>query len=218
MKLKPWYLLVFTVIWLVGCATTEQNIPLKESFWQQKKNAVAIMVTKPVTPKTQTIGAQGLLDVAASRAVMSDFNAHLRKTEVAWYHNLPRVFSAKLKEHQINTKLLPMAESNDKSKNIYLTNSHEKTVLLLQLNALGAVRRYYAFIPLDAPQMHCSLKGELIDTTSKEVLWRQDVDVILPISGQWDQPPNYPNASKTLQETIRMARQELIDSFFSGQY
>ena len=82
---------------------------------------------------------------------------------------------------------------------------------------MGVRREYYGFIPTGAPQAYCVLAGRLTDLSDKKIWWSHDVEIILPVQGAWDQPPSYPNFTQALHLAMDEAREELVDSFFSGR-
>ena len=89
-------------------------------------------------------------------------------------------------------------------------------LLLISTNGVGAYRKYYGFIPLGWPRAFCSIEGRLIDPSNNKILWRDLVTVKLEVKGEWNQPPRYPNFSKTLQQAIAKAKQKLLGDFFAS--
>ena len=86
-------------------------------------------------------------------------------------------------------------------------------LLLVQVNGYGLKRRFYGMIPLGAPKGYCSLTGRIVNLHNNHILWRKNVDAVAPILGRWDQPPNYPNATKAIKLAIKLAGKDITQSF-----
>lgn len=205
-----------TTVFLTGCAT-EQNIPLADNFWQHSKQKVAIAKTTAPTPQLYQTGNEGLLDVAINNAVNHKLNNYLSHADTSWYPALPANFAQGLKQRHMSASLLDseLNPDQDNYKNL-VGRIDSDTLLVIKLQALGVKRNYYSFIPTGAPQAFCQLKGELINVNTNKVLWRYKASISEAIQGPWDQPPNYPNMTKAINVAVNSARQELLDSFFSG--
>ena len=76
---------------------------------------------------------------------------------------------------------------------------------------------YYGFIPMGVPDAYCVLVGELVDPKDKKIWWHHEAEIIEPVQGAWDQSPHYPNFLNALNIAINEAKQEMLDSFFSGR-
>lgn len=204
-------------LFLVGCAT-EKNIPLSDAFWQEKNNKVAVAIVKPEQPGITKAGSQGLLDYAINSAMTSKLDKHLSKTNLTWYYSLSDEFSKKMQKLQVNAKTIDMIAAEDAKKypGLAAQNNSDK-ILVIRLLAVGAIRNYSGFIPLSDPKAYCVLKGELLDVNTKKIIWRHVAAVTLPVQGSWDQPPAYPNLTSKMHIAIETSRQEILDSFFSGQ-
>jgi hypothetical protein len=203
-------------ILLSSCAA-EKGVQLNETFWQQKQHKVAIVPVKPAKPGVTMVGSQGLVDLAINSAMTNQLDAQLRKTDLTWYHSLSNQIAAQLKQRHIPATVAntEMNLNNQRLASISAQH-HTNEVLVMKLQAVGVIRRYTGFIPAGAPEAYCVLKGELIDTTTKQVKWRHLAEVKLPIQGKWDQPPTYPNVTSAVKEAIGTSQQEILDSFFSG--
>ena len=79
-------------------------------------------------------------------------------------------------------------------------------LLLTQIDALGARRHFYGFIPTGKPQAFCSLSGRLIDIKTNHILWKHKVNITQDVSGPWDQPPNFPNFDRALNQAINFRK------------
>ncbi len=209
-------MLILSALFLAGCAT-DKNIQLNESFWQQK-HKIAIAAIKPEKPGVTKAGCQGLLDYAINSAMTNTLDTHLSKINLTWYYSLPKDFARKLKKNHIPAIIVDDQFNNDEM-NITSLAARNKVneIFIIKLRAVGVIRLYYGFIPISEPEAYSVLQGELINTSTNTVIWRHLAEVRLPITGEWDQPPYYPNITCAVQHAILTSRQELLDNFFSGR-
>lgn len=219
-------LLISGILSLAGCATVP-DVPLQKKFWQDHKQKVNITTNKPDNAYLYQTGGEGLLDIAINDIVTNKFQTYLKTYPVQKITNVKWTFLKTLKENNINasiynypiniTKLDKYSGDNKKfAVNNYMPfaakiGNHK--LLLVSVDAVGATRSYYGFIPLGAPKAICQLTGRLINVQNNKILWRHFSNVDLAVSGSWDQPPNYPNFTKTLNQAIANAQQDLLHSF-----
>jgi len=214
--MKHHIIVMLGALLLAGCAS-EKNIKLNESFWQNKPK-VAIAAIKPAKPGMTMQGSQGLLDYAINSAMTKQLDTHLSRTDLTWYYSLPHDLAHKLKERKVPVALLGRDMNDDAKYIANLAHAHQADdILVIKLQAVGVVRRYSGFIPTSSPEAYTVLKGELINTSTNTVKWRHLAEVKLPVQGEWDQPPSYPNLTQAVKLAIATSRQEILDSFFSGQ-
>ncbi len=207
---------IIALIMLTSCAT-QKNVKLSENFWNNPKQKIALATASVATkPQLYQHGYQGLLEIAISRAMNKQLNSHLMQTDLMWYQKLASNFAAKLNERGISTKIDTQLNVNEKNYSQIASRAGSDKVLVIQLEAIGAVRNYYGLIPINAPQAYCVLSGKLINTSNNQVLWSYQTKVIRPVEGKWDQPPHYPELDHAIKIAINTAEHELIDSFFSG--
>lgn len=209
---------VFLFLSLSGCAI-ETNVSLNPSFWENKHQKVAVANYKPSSATLYHEGPQGLLDIAISDAVTDHFDAYLKKVDLSSYDNLKYRFVEALKHKHISSTAYNNYLTKDedpKTNTTFAAQTDADTILTVQLIGAGATRHYYGFIPLEAPKAFCSLKGEMIDAKTRQVLWRYTSTAIEPISGEWDQPPNYTHFNSVLVSTIKQSEDNLLDNFIFG--
>jgi ABC-type uncharacterized transport system auxiliary subunit len=216
MTMQRLLLTIIAALFLSSCAT-QKNVPLQESFWQEKQHKVAVVSIKPAVPGVTMVGSQGLLDLAINSAMASKLDAQLSKMDLEWYYKIPSDMTEKLKQRKV---IANMAGTNisDDDRNIasIAGQNNVNDILVIKLQAVGVIRRYTCFIPAGAPQAYCVLEGKLLNPVTKEVKWRHLAEVKLPVQGNWDQPPTFPNVNNAVKVAIDSSRQEVLDSFFSG--
>lgn len=207
------------LITLTGCAGP-RNIQLSEEFWQTKNQNITIATFKTPEPQVHVKGEQGLVDLAINSAMNNNMNKALKRTDLSWYSNLYSRFVERFKTHKINSSIVSrQVEPGKKNYEMLLTqaNAEGDKLLTLELRAVGARRTYCGFIPTGAPEAYCVVVGELIDPKDKKVWWHHATEIITPVKGPWDQSPHYPNFANALDIAMHEAKQEIVDSFFSGK-
>jgi hypothetical protein len=217
-QMKKLLLTALSTVVITSCAT-QGNVALGDAYWQNKSHHVVVATANAPEPGVTKIGSQGLLDLAINQAMTNKLDTHVSKTtDVTWYYALSNELADKLKKQHVKVSLANHRIESDKTDMTSIAAEHQvEEVLILKLKAVGVIRRYSGFIPMGAPQAYCALQGELVDTRTKAVLWHHDAEVKLPIQGEWDQPPAYPNVTTTIKEAVTTSRQEIIDSLFSGR-
>src|SRR3990167_8714519 len=138
---------------LVGCA--QSNVPMSENFWQNKQQKIAVTTTQAPVPQLYEMGNQGLLDIAISATMNSDLNQYLKRADLTWYYRFPQDFAQQISQRHLYAK--SYSEQLSASRTDYAgfaVQANSDTVLIIKLQALGAKRNYYAFIPTEAPQAY----------------------------------------------------------------
>lgn len=212
---------------LVGCSPPP-NVSLKPDFWKDHQHTVMVKRAKIGKPQLYKQGAQGLFDIAINAAVMSHFDDYLAHTSNDWYQQLQQQFVTGLEQKHILVKHddVPLnmhkLESFGKDTKLYAVKNYHALAIhiasdrLLNIDAtqVGAVRFYYGFIPLGAPQATCHLVGRLVDLHSNRILWRFNTSAVVPVDGDWDQEPHYPNFDRALKKAVKQASEQLLNNFF----
>ena len=129
---------------------------------------------------------------------------------------LPNELAQKLNARKVHAVVAGNLSNDDNAIANVAAKYNVDDVLVMHLYAAGVVRNYNGFIPTSAPEAYCVLKGELVDSTNKTVKWRHLAEIKLPIQGEWDQLPAFPNAIAAVSQAIKLCRQEVTDSLFSG--
>ena len=219
------HLSILSACLLAGCASP--NVALKPSFWKNHKQKIAVTTTKPAKVSLYKTGSQGLVDMAISQAETDSFTSHLNKTKLGSFnaHLVNDLLTGLHAKHIHASSAKPFDISKLKSTNqdkqhysvvnvkplrISLGN---KKLLYIEPLEIGATRNYYAFIPLGPPQAICALEGDLVNTKNNKILWRYHTNVTVPVKGEWDQEPNYPNFTKALHKALHLCRKEMVDNF-----
>jgi hypothetical protein len=221
--------IIIAVLTVSGCATP--NVGLQETFWQDHKQRVVVASGPIPRPNLYQQGQAGLLEVAVNEAVTDQFQQYLSHYPLNSVANIRAEFSARLKAHQMNVSVynqaLDVKQLNARhSKDVnhfaavdftpFVAKVGLHKLLIISVEKIGAERQYYSIVPIGAPKAVCALNGRLVDLHDNRILWRYRSQVVLSVKGNWNHPPSYPEFSKTLEKAISLAKQELLDSFFTA--
>ena len=216
MKIRSFLTMLANALLLTGCAS-EKNIAMSETFWKDKPQHLAVAESKSITPALYKTGNQGLIDLAINSAMTKTMNEQIGRSDERWYQSLPREFANRLQKRNINLQVVADAVSDDeKTYPAFAARLGADELLVIRLEAFGATRNYYSFIPTGAPKAYCVLFGELTNEKTHTVLWRHRAMASEMVQGPWDQPPNYPNLMNAIKLAASDTQEELLDSFFSG--
>lgn len=205
---------------LAGCASTPRNVALQDSFWQNPQQKITVATIKNPAPKIHVVGNQGIMDMAITSVVNRHLDKAIRETDLSWYSDVPNNFAQRLKQSKMHASVYSKPlEKNKKTHANVLAETNSDLLLTFELKAIGARRLYKAgFIPTNAPEGYCVLVGELVDPLNKsKVLWRHETEIIQKVVGKWDEPPHFSNFKNALNVAVAEAKQEIMDSFFSGR-
>lgn len=216
---------------LSGCVTSPL-VQMKQEFWTQTDRSVGVAVAKLPEATAQKVGQQGLLDMAINEAMADELSKYLKTLDLSSYGKVSgetamRMQAKGLKVREVG-KTIDVAALNDfsseDSSRVFANKDFRPLrqelgvdrLVLLTVTAAGTQRPYYGFIPTGKPIALMSTRGEIIDLTTNEILWRQLSTNTTPIDDPWDQPPNYPNVGVAVQKVVLMARRSVIDSLFGA--
>lgn len=216
------FVFTYSLMLLTGCTTVEKNVALDKKFWHEPKQSITIVKIKPDDqPSLKKTGNQGgLLFLAVNAICTAKLNKYIKQASLDWYHNdLADKFIDKLKKSDISTKIHSVHVDTKQKKNVnFIDQIKSDKILFLELVNFGGIREYYEGSPVREPDAYCVLKGELVDTKSKNILWRYTITGRNIVHGDWDQPPSFPNFAKALTKVANFTQEEMLDNFFSEQF
>ncbi|MGT2510048.1 hypothetical protein [Cupriavidus basilensis] len=166
------------------------------------------------------IGAQGILDYAINKANAQAIVERLQRQDFSVVKALPQEFAKGLESRQIKVVLVPEPLDMEQLKK-FTEGSGDGVaemdyrplakqygadrLLLVAPRWLGTARQYYGFMPLGAPEGYVSLVGQLIDLRTNRLQWYEPVRVNTPVTGEWDEAPEYANLMKSVDESTQAA-------------
>jgi hypothetical protein len=220
-----------TLLILAGCAVNP-TVQMKPEFWAQKDRVLVVALSDLPKADYYMSGSQGLLDIAISQSVSNELDEYLESVDISDYEGAQgeiaqklqdRGFTIKELDRTINTESLKEFESPsdgrtyaDKDFRSLRTELAADRIVLLTVEAVGTQRSYYGFVPTGRPVAILRARGEIVDLTSNEVLWRNSDVVTVEIDEPWDQPPEYQNVGAAVNKVIVLARDSMMHSLFGS--
>lgn len=217
---------------LAGCAVVQKPIPASTKLFDDRTSTVAVAVQKLPEPNHSMVGAQGILDYAINKANAQAIVERLQRQDFSVVKALPQEFAKGLESRQIKVVLVPEPLDMEQLKK-FTEGSGDGVaemdyrplakqygadrLLLVAPRWLGTARQYYGFMPLGAPEGYVSLVGQLIDLRTNRLQWYEPVRVHTPVTGEWDEAPEYANLMKSVDESTQAAVSRLRAAFFMEQ-
>src|SRR5512133_3110232 len=222
---------------LITSACAPSRLTVKPEFWQDRQARIGVVLTRHPDAGAHKVGAQGLLDMAINAGMAADLKSHLQKVDVGEFDGIRERFAQELGSRGMNAVALPgyldpstypeRGEDAPQIENAYDRNlaalrAEQKldAVVLLQVRRYGTIRSYYGFIPLGAPQGFFEVKGQMVDLKTGALLWQTQIpenQATVPASGEWDQPPDYPNLTAALRAAMANGSEFLRKEFFNAE-
>lgn len=222
---------------LLATACAPSRLTVKPEFWQDRQARIGIALTPRPEAAAHRVGAQGLLDIAINEGMTAGLRSHLRQVDVGPFDLIRDRFVEELKKRGLNAVSLSgyldpsayptRAENAAKVENPYnrdlaaLRADQKLDVLvLLQVRRYGTIRPYYGFVPLGSPQALFEVMGQMVDLRTGGLLWQirmPEQQATVPVSGEWDDPPDYPNLTAALRAAIAKGGEFLWSDFMNGE-
>jgi len=214
---------------VLASACVPRRVPLDPEFLKNPSHKVGVALTEHPVLAAHRVGAQGLLDMAVNAAVDGNLESHLKTIDTSKLHGLVDEYVGRLTQRGLQARRLDTQrlqrfktlghDQPSASEMKALAQEENVDSVLLITTLCGTIRPYYGFIPLKAPSAYCALTGRLIDLTSKRVEWvgvLHGEEASVPVKGEWDQAPDFPNLTAAVHKAIAQAHDYLLADFFEG--
>jgi hypothetical protein len=221
---------------LFSSACAPARLTVKPEFWQDRQARIGVALTPHPEAGAHKVGAQGLLDMAINAGMAAELKTYLQKVDVSEFDRIRERFVQELGKRGMNAVALPgyldpsaypaRGEDAPQVENAYdrdlaaiRTQQKLDAVILLQARRYGTIRSYYGFIPLGAPQGFFEVTGHMVDLRTGALLWQTVIpesQASVPASGEWDQPPAYPNLTAALRAAMGNGGEFLLKEFFNA--
>lgn len=223
-------LITFFIIGILSGCAMNNSIPLPHNYWQQKQTKIAVARLVFDKPALYQEGQEGFADVLINTIVTNEFAEQLAKFDMQWYPQLQNTIYKKFVSKHMNVILIsqPINASHldiinkdhamfaDKNFAELRAQLKSDQLLLIRVNAIGARRRYYGFIPISKPEAICNVQGDLIDLKTNRIIWRGHGMTVIRINDKWDQPPLYSNFMQALKSSVQSSSQQLLNTLFTN--
>ena len=220
------------VLLLAGC---EKPIALQSSFWQAQNARIGVAVTKHPDPDVYQQGreSEGLVALVINEALRSQMRTFLRTVEIREFEASSDRFVQKLQQRGLTVRRIdrpvdleqfPTFEGSgdtvlDRDLRSLGETENLDLLVLLSVDAWGTARQYVIGIPVGPHKAMVRAKGRLVNLRNNELQWQALMNVedgIVPVEGEWDQPPAYPNLANALHKAADQAGRFLERQFFAS--
>ena len=221
--------LVIAFVFLSGCVSGPNVRQLEGGFLSQSDRKVGVVVAPLPTLQLHKAGAQGLLDIAINEMMTSEVGKHLASIELEPYHDdLSEDFVEKLNARGANAKTVDIDTTSypkfDGGKDYHpqdLRASKETLgvdyLLVVQPTQAGAIRSYYGFVPTSEPKGYYNGIASMVDLETNKLVWNQVFTKEFEVAGEWDEPPNFTNLTRSVDSAIEWSKTAIINDFFVNQ-
>jgi hypothetical protein len=216
-------LLLGLILFVSGCATVQQPIAMSTDAVPTASTVGVAMTALPATDLLLP-GADCLLCIATAVATNSSLNSYAK--------TLPREDVAAFKEDiavalrswgaqvTVVPEDLPLATLNRTSGSAPNTAELDfaalrgkykvDRLLVVQVDALGMVRPYAAYIPSGPPKALLRGRAFLVNLSNNLYEWYKPFDLQKAAEGQWNEPPKFPGLTNAYFQVIELGREDLV--------
>jgi len=211
---------------LGGCASTPPQQPMTMQATALKAEAGRVGVAMSNVPKvdTQFPGAGCLLCMAAASAMNSSLTDHVRtlppEDVPALKDRAASLIGAKgakpvTIDAALDVSALPDFKSevpNFARKDFRgLKDKHQiDKLLMIQINTIGMVRTYSAYIPTAEPKAVFNGTAYLVDLKTNALEWYHPFSVTKAADGAWDESPKFPRLTNAYFQALEMGKDEIL--------
>ncbi len=215
-------------IFLGGCTTIPQEpIQLSQNTLTSKASRVGVAMTPLPKVDTTFIGASCLLCLAAASTANS--------TLTNYAHTLPYEDLTKLRNyvadriHKIGPHVVVIADDlrldtlsdySGKGPNVAkkdFSSFKQKykidKLLVIEIDSLGFVRTYSAYIPTSDPKGEFRGAGYIVNLNDNTYEWYMPVDITKSADSKWDEPPKYPGLTNAYFQALEIGKDSFLKPF-----
>ena len=228
MKTGAFLVTAVLAILLPGCATSPQApVPLVLSESVPKNARIAVAST--AMPKVNTFfpGANFLLCLAFAEASNGSLTRHTQQLPHEDLPQLKEKIAALLREKGgeviVANEPLDISKLPKNSKKAENAAPHDFTTLakkydvqklvVVEIQMLGMVRDYSAYIPTSAPRAVMVGHGYMVNLSDNRYEWFAPVNVARSAEGNWDEAPRFPGLSNAYFQVIEAGKEAYLEPF-----
>jgi len=229
-------LVLISAVLASACVTKRapagEPVPIPASFWRDTGARIGVATVALPKGAVHMVGPQDALDQAIANKKGARLVTYLEGSQPTEFVGVAAAFSSRLRAMgyavtEIHEPVDPGLYEELRSKAVTsaalpglaaLGSRHGvDRVLLLSVDRFGAYRDYFVFVATSGPQALFQVSGCLVDVRSPGLLWRVamgEEQNLVPIEGEWDQPPDYPNLTQALHRAEHEAAAFIQGAFF----
>lgn len=232
MKLRFGLVIALAAAVVGGCASTPQApVALSKGAVAPQVARIGIAMTALPKQDTQVPGASCLLCLAAASFANSSLTEHAKSLP---YEDLPKLkeeIAGLLRNKGSNVLVIDepvdmksLTDFGTKGPNIAkkdftsLRGKYQiEKLIVIDVDAVGFIRTYSAYIPTSDPKGYLHGTGYLVDLKSNTYDWYQPVTITKSADGKWDEPPTFPGLTNAYFQTIAIARDAFLQPFVDSE-
>lgn len=213
---------------LTGCATPPQPpVSLNAAALQPAGARVGVAVGVVPKPDTYFPGAGCLLCIAVASGVHSKMTDQVRTWSTQELSGIGEELVKLLRARGLEPVLLPQPleisklpdnpskEPNRARKDFSsLRGPHAiERLLVVNFGQLGATRSYSAYVPTGEPQATILGAAYLVNLGNQALEWYEPIDIAVPVTGPWDEPPGFPGLTNAYYQAVEKALDRVREPF-----
>lgn len=205
-----------------ACANKVPRIAPSAQIWDRNL-AVGVAVMPLPAAAAYKAGQQGLLDVAINSAMASDLDSHLNRLDVTGIYEAGDQIIGKLTSRgvpaqriaePVDPERFPKSGGDgkhmaDRNYDVLASRYGVQRLVLIHLASIGTSRNYFGFVPTSSPKGYARATAQMIDLRTGELLWSAASVRYQDVSGDWDQPPAFPNVDHAIADTLHAIARDL---------
>jgi hypothetical protein len=221
---------MLTAVLFAGCASNPMlPLPLADGFYNQNTAKVGLYFDE--LPKTNTTfpGAGCLLCLAAAAAANSSLTGYVKtlpQTEIA---SIPQEVMEILTANNVSAIAIDTPINFKKLKKVKAKNAgayfapqdmrplkqqlNIDQLLVIDFNFVGVQRNYSSYIPNGSPQASIQGLVYLVDLTTNTYTMYQPINWLVPVQGEWDEPPSFPGVTTAYYDALDRAKSQVLKIF-----
>ena len=213
---------------VAGCAATPQaDIPVSNAALSAQAGKIGVLVLPMPKVDTEFPGAVCLLCLAAASMANSSLTTYTHTLGTEDLPQLGDAIAAKVRARggdasvltaPVEIKKLPSSGKSapNKPKQDFTGLKARLGVdklLVVELDFVGFVRSYAAYIPQTEPQATLRGLGYLVDLNSNTYDWYEPINIVQRSDGKWDEPPSFPGLTNAYFKVLELGKDTFLAPF-----
>lgn len=211
---------------LAGCAVKPQlPVELASAAITTGTGAkVGVAMTKPPKPSVEFPGAGCLLCIITAQAANTTVSKHAESLPVDDLVAVREQLAAAMRKKGMNVVVIPeplqletLPEMKSDEPNTAKRDFRPlkakygiDRLVLVNVEAVGLMRNYSAYIPTSDPRMFLRGNGSMVNLADNRYEWYMPVNLYKAADGPWDEPPKFPGLTNAFYETLEKGKDQIL--------
>lgn len=228
MKIRLGLILGLVALFITGCATVpQQSVQFSHASIRPDGGKIGVAMTQVGAPGISFPGADCLLCIAAASLMNSSLSVHTKTLTPEDVPNLKNEVAELLRKNGANVTLIEeplnvqaLKGASNKGSNIAdkdfgpLAQKYGvDKLLVIEVNAIGFVRTYSAYIPTSDPLAKFYGRGYLVNLKNNEYEWYQPLEITRSADLKWDEPPKFPGLTNAYYQALENGKDLILNTF-----